>query len=337
MSIIDRAITIAGRTVTPPFLCAPMAGITHSGYRRLLAGFGGYGALFTEMLSARALAAESLAVTSVSPFTKKRLCEGRVIYQLSLAGDEGLCRVFGRLETLEPFGIDINLGCPAPEIRKSGGGEVLFNDRDRLVKVLEQARRQWKGILTVKCRLGRRSDKWQETFIDRLTIIEESGIDAVTVHPRFSDEKLKRRARWELFPWIAAQTKLPIIANGDITGATKPAFRLLTSGGCAGLMIGRFAAVKPWIFREFAGEQFTIDYRDVWTRFYDYTCEDFRPEKAIGRIKEFTAYYARNFIYGHELFRKVQSAPDLATLKNRAVGFLSASPAVEKEPSVMGI
>ncbi len=311
-----------------------MAGVTHSAYRRLVADFRGYGALFTEMLSARAVCSENLMT---SPFTKRRPVEGAVFYQVRFTGTENISQTIEKLSSLEPFGIDVNLGCPAPEIRKGGGGIELFNDRARLARVLESVRRRWKGILTVKCRLGKRSETWQENFADRLKIIGECGIDAITVHPRFSDEKLKRKARWDLFPWIVSQTKLPVIANGDIVDATAPALGLLESGGCKGLMIGRMAVVKPWIFREFTGASEKVDYRDVWTRFYEYTLEDFRPEKAIGRIKEFTAYFSRNFIYGHELFRKVQSAPDLAALKSRAVDFLLASPAVEKEPSVMGI
>jgi tRNA-dihydrouridine synthase B len=334
VSFSDTPLVISGSALRPPLLCSPMAGITHSAYRRLVAGFGGYGALFTEMLSARAIIAENCAV---SPFTKKRQCEGRTFYQLRLTGEENIPRVVEKLAPLEPFGIDINLGCPAPEIRKAGGGIEIFYDREKLCSVLGSVRHCWKGIVTVKCRLGRRGDTWQETFIDRLNVIEESGVDAVTVHPRFSDEKLKRRARWELFPWIAAQTKMPVIANGDIVAAEAPALGLLESGGCKGLMIGRMAAVKPWIFREFAGAPVSVNYLDVWTRFFEYTLEDFRPEKAIGRIKEFAAYFARNFIYGHELFRKVQSAPDLTAIKTRAAEFLSASPEVEQSPSVMGI
>ncbi|MGA2506392.1 MAG: tRNA-dihydrouridine synthase family protein [Chitinispirillaceae bacterium] len=334
MTPLGNSLHLSGSDILPPLFCAPMAGVTHSAYRRLTADFGGYGALFTEMLSARALVSENIAV---SPFTKKRACEGRVFYQLRLTGSEEIGEVIEKLSFLEPFGIDVNLGCPAPEIRKSGGGIELFDDREKLRSVLGEVRKHWKGILTVKCRLGKRTDKWQETFINRLKIIGECGVDAITVHPRFSDEKLKRKARWELFPWIAGLTKLPLIANGDIVAATAPALDLLSAGGCAGLMIGRMAAVKPWIFREFSGDSVPIGYLDVWTRFYEYTCEDFRPEKAIGRIKEFTAYFARNFIYGHELFRKVQSAPDLTTIKVRAKDFLSKSPAVEKEPSVMGI
>ena len=334
MNLIDKALVIGKSVVAPPLFCAPMAGITHSAYRRLTADFGGYGALFTEMLSARALIAENVVR---SPFTKRRPCEGRVFYQLRLTGEEDIGRVIDRLASLDPFGIDINLGCPAPEIRKGGGGIELFDDREKLRGVLGAVRHYWKGILTVKCRLGKRSETWQEIFIDRLKIRGECGIDAITVHPRFSDEKLKRKARWDLFPWIVSQTKLPVIANGDIIAPTLAALGLSGAGGCKGLMIGRMAAVKPWIFREFAGDSIIIDYLDVWTRFYEYTCEDFRPEKAIGRIKEFTAYFSRNIIYGHELFRKVQSAPDLAVLKSRATAFLSALPAVEKEPSVMGI
>jgi tRNA-dihydrouridine synthase B len=320
--------------MAPPLFLAPMAGITHSAFRRLVADFGGYGALWTEMLSVAALCSENVRT---SPFTKKRPAEGRVVYQLRCTGDEDIGRAVGKITELEPFAVDINLGCPAPEIRKKGGGIELFNNRDKLQAVLSSARRQWKGPLLAKCRLGKRVDSWKQIFADRLKIMEECGVDAVTVHPRFSDEKLKRNARWDLFPWIASNTKLPVIANGDIVAPTPQALALLLSGGCAGLMVGRIAAVKPWIFREFAGEAAPVDYRDVWTRFYEYTCEDFIPEKAIGRLKEFTAYFARNFIYGHELFRKLQSAPDLATIKNRAIEFLSGSPAVEKEPSVMGI
>ncbi|MBN2035829.1 MAG: tRNA-dihydrouridine synthase, partial [Chitinispirillaceae bacterium] len=171
----------------------------------------------------------------------------------------------------------------------------------------------------------------------RLALFEACGIDAVTVHPRFNHEKLKRSARWEIFPWIAAHTRLPLIANGDITRPDERTRSLLGPGRCAGLMIGRMAVVKPWIFREFCGQSVTVDYLNVWTRLFDYTCEDFPPEKAIGRIKEFTAYYARNFLFSHELYRAAQGAGDLNTIKSRTTAFLSSDPELSREPSVMGI
>ena len=335
MNLLEKELSVAGTAISPPLLLAPMAGVTHSAFRRLVADFGGYGALTTEMLSGAALHGENL---TASPFTKRRAHEGAVVYQIRLTGHEDIARSLERLASIEPFGIDINLGCPAPEIRKGGGGVELFDDAERLSRVLDLVRSRWKGLLTVKCRLGKRRDAWQEVFAHRLRLFEAAGVDGVTVHPRFSDEKLKRNARWNLFPWIASLTRLPVIANGDIAAhAMEPALGLLAAGGCGGLMIGRMAAVKPWIFREFAGSAVTVDFRDVWTRAYEYTCEDFPPEKAIGRLKEFTTYFARNFLFGHELYRKVQGAHDLATLKTRAVEFLSASPRTVQEPTVMGI
>lgn len=327
-------LAFAGKRVRPPLLLAPMAGVTHSAFRRLVADFGGHGALFTEMLSAAALGTEDV---SASPFTKRRTEEGAVIYQLQLHCREEVARCVEKLCPLEPFGLDINCACPAPEIRARGGGIELFNNRETLQSVLAAVRAAWNGPLSVKCRLGSPGPQWQETFADRLSLFAEAGVDAVIVHPRFSDEKLKRTARWELFSWIAANTALPLIASGDIIAPTPRALGLLAPGPCAGLMIGRIAAVKPWIFREFAGEQPAVDYREVWSRFYEYVLQDFRPERAIGRLKEFTAYFSRNFIFGHELFRRVQSATDPVALKKAAVEFLSSSPAVTQEPSVRGI
>jgi tRNA-dihydrouridine synthase B len=321
-------------SLDPPFLLAPMAGITHSAFRRLVADFGGYGALCTEMLSAPAVCNENI---ETSPFTKKRASERAVFYQLRLTGDDDIARTFEKLKRIHPAAIDINLGCPAPEVRRQGGGIDLFADRERLKRVLVETRKQWDGALTVKCRLGKNDSAWQEIFADLLKLFQDSGIDAVIVHPRFFNEKLKRVARWELFPWIATLTTLPIIANGDISRPDSRTLALLDSGRCSGLMIGRMAAVKPWIFREFSGAMPAVDYLDVWTRFFNYTLEDFPPGKAIGRIKEFSAYYAQNFKFSHDFYRLVQGAGDLNTLKSRATKFLSADPEISKEPSVMGI
>ncbi len=333
MTIRANNLIIAGNVIDIPLLLAPMAGVTHSAFRRLVADFGGYGALFTEMLSAPAVLRENLAV---SPFTRRRTAEGAVFYQLALVDSENIGPVMDKLATLNPYGIDINLGCAAPEIRKRGGGTELFEDRDRLQAVLAAARSRWEGLLTVKCRLGRRVPDWQERFDDRLRIIREAGVDAVTVHPRFAEDKLTRKAQWSLFPGIVAEAGLPVIANGDIVSAHE-AKALTGESRCSGCMIGRMAAVKPWIFREISRGPEAVDYREIWNRFYGYVAEDFPPEKRIGRLKQFTAYFACNFFFGHELYRQVQGSKDCATLRDRADRFLAGSPALVKEPSVTGI
>jgi tRNA-dihydrouridine synthase len=286
------------------------------------------------MLSATALRHENV---QTSPFTRKRTQEGRVVYQLRLTGEEQLGPCLEKLRAVEPFAIDLNLGCPAPEIRKMGGGAALFASKDRLRRVLADLRDHWDGILTVKCRLGAESDGWEAAFVERLRLFDELDIDAVTVHPRFTGQKLKRSAQWHLFGWIAGETDIPLIANGDIVSPDEVDHRADELRGVAGLMIGRMAAVKPWVFREFGGEAVDVDYLDVWERLYQYTLEDFVPEKAIGRIKEFTTYYARNFFFGHQLFKQVQGAANLEVLHQRAIEFLTALPKTTRSPSVNGL
>lgn len=310
-------------SIHPSLFCAPMAGLTHSAFRRLLSDFGGYGALYTEMLSAKAVMVESL---TESPFTRKRPCEGNVIYQLKLSGNEPIEKIVNRLTSLQPFAIDLNLGCPAPAVKRDGCGKSLFDNFEQLNITLGNLRKCWNGILTVKCRLGNNQSGWEENFTKRLNLFEQNGIDAICVHPRFSDEKLKRNARWDLFSWIRSLTTIPLIANGDIID--KAALNLLTNGSCDALMIGRMAAVKPWIFRELGGDSVQFDYSEVWNRHVDYICEDFPPEKAIGRIKEFTSYYAQNFFFGHELFRVVQSAASIEIIRKKGNEFLNSNPQV---------
>lgn len=321
-----ESITLQDHRVSPALFLAPMAGVTNSAFRRLLSHFGGYGALFTEMLSASAFLQDK---TDESPFTKRRPCEGRVIYQFRVSGEEDLEAVLSRMAGIECTAIDLNLGCPAPEIQQKASGAALWRDFPRLKEVMERVRRCYDGPLTVKCRLGDDPETWRPGFIERLRLFEDSGVCAITVHPRFSTEKLKRRARWSEFPWIASQTSLPVIGNGDICCLRDVEGNREFFEPLAGLMLGRIAAVKPWIFREFAGlPSLEIDYAEVWDRLYRYTLEDFPPERAFGRLKEFTFYFSQNFFFGHELHRGIQKATTAAGIREAALRFLESRPQV---------
>ena len=319
-----ESLTLDGKTIAPALFLAPMAGITNSAFRRLLADFGGYGALTTEMLSASAFIHEK---AGQSAFTKRRDCEGLVIYQFRTSGEEDLEAIFAKMEGIDSTAIDLNLGCPAPEIQQQASGAALFRDFDRLQNVLARIRRCYGGTLTVKVRLGDDPEQWRQPFLDRLRLFEDFGVHAITVHPRFSTEKLKRRARWEEFPWIVSNTKLPVIGNGDVCSVRDVEGSRASFEGLAGLMLGRIVAQRPWIFREFAGlPGLEIDHAEVWDRLYRYTLEDLPPERAFGRMKEFTVYYAKNFFFGHELFKGIQKARNVCEVREAALRFLEAAP-----------
>jgi tRNA-dihydrouridine synthase len=298
-----------------------------------VAEFGGCGAFWTEMLSAKQILNEDLRL---SPYLRRRPIENKVIYQLMICDADRLDRVIGRLTEIAPDGIDINLACHAPTIRRLDAGSRLFENLPVLSSVLKTVRACWPGLLTVKIRLGRDVPEWNGRFAERMKLFEDSGVDAVVLHPRFFEDKFKRRARHEHYAWAASLTRLPLIANGDITGPeTVRAAPDLFKPVC-GLMIGRMAAARPWVFASW-DRPLEIDHADVWGRLFDYTCEDFRPETAISRVKIFTEYYARNFQFGHSFYTAVYNAPTLNAVRERADAFFGTSPALNPEPSLMGL
>ncbi|MCX6996525.1 MAG: tRNA-dihydrouridine synthase family protein [Kiritimatiellaeota bacterium] len=311
-----------------------MAGITHSAFRRLLADFGGYGALFTEMLSAKMILQEDL---SRSPWLKRRPQEGRVIYQLLVVDTDRLPAILERLAALAPDGLDLNGACPAPTIKQQRGGADLFEDADRLRDIVRVLRRHFAGPLTVKIRLGRQTPRWRARLGERLRLLADEGVDALTIHPRFAEDKLKRSARHGLYAELAAEARLPIIANGDIMGPDYVREHAASLASAAGLMIGRLAAMQPWIFAQWRQPTMVVQPDAVWRRLYDYIVEDFAAPQALARVKIFTAYFARNFLFGHTLFKTVQVAPDLAAARTRADAFFATAPARCRSPSLEGI
>ena len=162
-----------------------MAGITHSAFRRLLAEYGGYGALWTEMLSAKNILHENAIE---SPWLKRCPQEGKVIYQLLVTDVDRLSETIDRLSVLRPDGIDLNIACPAPGIRRQRGGADLFEDACRLRDIVRVLRRDFQGPLLVKTRLGRQVPDWRAKLHDRLHLLEDEGVDALTMHPRFSED-----------------------------------------------------------------------------------------------------------------------------------------------------
>ena len=313
---------------------APMAGITHSAFRRLVADFGGYGALFTEMLSAKALLNETF---TNSPYVRRRPEEGSVFYQLLISDTDKLDATMERLRSFEPAGVDINLACSAPKIRLSRAGAALYEDMPRLATILEKVRCCFSGPLSVKIRLGQDTPGWQERFIERAALFRNTGINAVILHPRFSGQKFRGKARLDLTAWAAETLKLPLIISGDITGPADVAACHSDLKTASGIMIGRMLAVRPWLFASWSTPTQPIDHAETWHRFAMYLAEDFPPDRRLARLKIFTGYFARNFLYGHSFFARVQASKTEEEARSCAASFFMGNPPLDPTPSVRGL
>jgi tRNA-dihydrouridine synthase B len=148
-------------------------------------------------------------------------------------------------------GIDINLGCPVNKARRSGFGGVLLKDENKklLKEIVSAIVKTSKKPVSAKMRLG-----FDEIVaVDRAKMLEDLGIEFLTVHGRTVKQMYKGKANYDEIKKVVDSVNIPVIANGDITDYQKAKY-VLEYTGANGVAIGRGAVGKPWIFLEMKQE-----------------------------------------------------------------------------------
>ncbi len=224
---------------------APMAGITHRAFRELIAFFGGCSLFYTEMLNSRIVATQNILN---DPYCLAGDNDRPLVAQVAGNDPDRVVSSFERLKQMEVFhGFDLNLGCSKSAIRKHGWGSALMEDPARVNIIITEIRKRFNEPFSVKIRYPSSSSpwdirKWAELF-------ETSGIDKIVIHARTPDELFRRPAKWERIKELKSMVSIPVIGNGDIF-SPYDAERMITETGCDGVMIGRSAIMRPWIFRD---------------------------------------------------------------------------------------
>jgi tRNA-dihydrouridine synthase B len=326
METSSRQIQIRNLQINPPLLLAPMAGLTHSALRQIICGFGGAGLLSTEMLSAKRLPTEN---PRISPFLIRTAGERPLSYQLLISAVKDMAPAINALHKLDADAIDLNMGCPAATVSKLGAGCMLMEQPDNTRLLVAEARRLTPLPLTAKIRLGIELN--EEKLKSFCAMLEGEGIDMLNVHARLKDDSFERRPRWEWIAKVKEWIAIPVIANGGIF-SVQDAEDCLRVSGADGLMLGRGAAIKPWMFAEIArdiyGHKFVvpaISLTGIYGNFIDLLNELFGPERRLGRLKEFTHYFARNYQFGHRLASRVQGSRSMDEARERAAIFFEAN------------
>ena len=317
-------IHFRGLQIDPPLILAPMAGLTHTALRQIISSFGGIGLLSTEMLSAKRLPTENPAI---SPYLVRTASEKPLSYQLltSMAGE--VARAIDMLHAVHADAIDLNMGCPAPAVGKFGAGFSLMEQPENVRLIVAEARKRTSLPLTAKIRLGTELD--EQRLRSFCTMLEGEGIDMLSVHARLKHESFARRPRWVHIAGIKERLKIPVIANGGIF-SVQDAKDCLAVSGADGLMLGRGAVIRPWLFAEIARELYGSDIAEpavslpaVFGRFLDLLNGHFRPERRLGRLKQFTTYFARNYAFGHHLATKIQTSNSVEEAREQANQFFT--------------
>lgn len=282
----------------PFFVLAPMANITTLPFRSICKKFGA-DIVFTPMLSSNAIVYNPNETYKIGEFLPE---EQPVIVQIFGYDGEIIAKAANMVqEKLKPAGIDINMGCPAPKITGNECGSGLLRDYDKALEIIKTVRENYKGQLSVKIRLG-----WREydvlPFLKRL---EKIGIDAITIHGRTTKQGYSGEADWNSINEIASQLNIPVIGNGDIT-TWEDAILKSNNPNLAGVMIGRGALERPWIFQEIT-EQNNIEYdpeqlADLIEKQANLAIKYLDNEKlAIIEMRKFFGWYLKGFPYAKAL------------------------------------
>jgi tRNA-dihydrouridine synthase B len=236
-------LKIGPYTLDSPFVLAPMAGVTDAPFRRICRRFGA-GMTTSEMTTADT----SLWQTPNLRFRLDLDFDATPV-AVQIAGSEPDQMASAAVACVERGAhiIDINMGCPAKKVCKKLAGSALLQDEKLVASILESVVEAVAVPVTLKIRTGWDPDHRNAVNIAR--IAEDSGIQSLAVHGRTRACRYKGAAEFETIARVKAVISIPVIANGDITTPEK-SLEVLRLTNCDGLMIGRGAQGRPWIFRE---------------------------------------------------------------------------------------
>lgn len=236
-------LTIKNHTFEPAFVLAPMEDVTDQAFRLICKELGA-DIVYTEFVSSEAL------IRNAQKSHRKLLfqpAEHPVGIQLYGSRTDSILSAARIALQVSPDFIDLNVGCPVSKVADQGMGAGLLKNCDLLQEIVSVLLRHMPIPVTVKMRIG-----WDDQSINVLQNVEmlnRLGIHWIAIHARTRSQGYKGEARWEWIKKAKEISRVPIIGNGDIDSVEKAEWALHYSG-VDGLMIGRAAIRRPWIFRQ---------------------------------------------------------------------------------------
>jgi len=228
-----------------PLFLAPMEDITDPSFRyickRLGANF-----MYTEFISSDGLirnGRKSLQKLAIYDYERPMGIQlyGHIIESMTEAA-----KMAGQAD---PDLIDINFGCPVRKIATRGAGAGMLQNIPLMIEITAAVVKATTLPVTVKTRLGWDNDS--KNIVEIAERLQDTGIKALTIHGRTRVQLYKGKADWTLIGEVKNNPRMhiPIIGNGDITDANS-AKNAFDRYGVDGIMIGRAAVGRPWIFKE---------------------------------------------------------------------------------------
>ncbi|MBO4858017.1 MAG: tRNA-dihydrouridine synthase family protein [Treponema sp.] len=329
-------------------ICGPMATISHPAFRILVEKFGGCDEYYTEMINAGTL-------LTGGPFEKYYIDPApvpqKLVWQLTGKSSELMIEAAKMLVKLPGLGLDLNMGCSAPDIYRYGAGiSWMTKPREETLEMVRGVSRvvnEYEGEkkrLSVKLRLGD-EDFTEEGFFSFCDMLVKEGVELLTLHPRTKKEKLTRTPRYSYCQQLAERYKcssassaqeksVAVYLNGNVKDMASYDYAVAAAPSVDGVMISRAAVQKPWIFRELKGdvdfktvsEPEKVDLQELALSYIDDVEKYQPPEFWKTRLQRFFTYFSQNFKFAHYAQTQFLNAADNNDLRTRVVDFFAKCP-----------
>jgi tRNA-dihydrouridine synthase B len=224
---------------------APMAGITDRPFRRLARRFGAALAV-SEMVSSRPELRESRKTRLRTDHAGE---PGPISVQIAGSDPQMLADAARYNVDMGAQIIDINMGCPAKKVCNVAAGSALLDNEPLVARILQAVVAAVEVPVTLKIRTGPRPEFRNGVRIARLA--ESAGVQLLSIHGRTRACAFGGQAEYDTIAEAKSRVRIPVIANGDVRSAAD-ARRILELTGADGVMVGRAAQGRPWLFREIA-------------------------------------------------------------------------------------
>ncbi|WP_184208582.1 tRNA dihydrouridine synthase DusB [Prosthecobacter dejongeii] len=227
-----------------PLYLAPMAGVTDVTFRGMCKEMGA-DVMVTEFVSAEGILQRDDRTRHYTDFD-----DGQRPLGVQLFGADGVRMGEAARKVIDwkqPDFIDINFGCPVNKVVSKNGGSSLLKNCPLLAEVAREVAKAVPIPVTAKMRIGWDAENINAVEVAR--ILEDNGIQAITVHGRTRAQGYTGVADWDVIGQVADAVKIPVIGNGDITSGMDVEVRRAQTN-VKGIMIGRAAMANPWVFQE---------------------------------------------------------------------------------------
>ncbi|MFT5519741.1 MAG: tRNA-dihydrouridine synthase B [Enterobacterales bacterium] len=296
-------------------ILAPMAGVTDRPFRQLCKDLGAALAV-GEMLSANPM----LRNTRKSLLRADHKGESGVQWVQIAGGDAAMLAEAAQYNVEQGANVvDINMGCPAKKVCRKAAGSALLADESLVEEICLQVIDAVDVPVTLKIRTG--TDRENRNAVNIAKIAEKSGITALSIHGRTRSDKFQGNAEYKTIRAVRDAVNITLIANGDIDSPEK-AKQVLDFTEVEGLMIGRPAQGKPWIFREIAHyletgeliEDISLnEVADIMLRHIAQLHEFYGFEQGVRIARKHVGWYLNSYLQGRNYkqhFNKINDAKD---------------------------